>query len=87
MKNKETHECNSTNTYDCYYNNNNNCNNNHYTYTYTHIQGIAAVERDGYAALQELGGTPVTEVFTAGGGARNEMWTSMRQRMLGVKTR
>jgi D-ribulokinase len=51
------------------------------------LQGIAEVERAGYKALQELGASPVREVLTAGGGSKNDMWTKMRQRMLGVPTR
>ena len=51
------------------------------------LQGIAEVEREGYRALQDLGATPVKEVLTAGGGAKNDMWMMMRQRLLGVSTR
>jgi sugar (pentulose or hexulose) kinase len=50
------------------------------------LQGIAEVERAGYQALADLGATPVTEVLTAGGGAANDMWTRLRQRLLGVPT-
>lgn len=66
-----------------------NLSNYEYRRVYLHciLQGIANVEKLGYAALQDLGASPLVEVMTAGGGARNSMWTSMRQRMLGVPTR
>lgn len=51
------------------------------------LQGIARVESKGYQALAELGATPPTEVLTCGGGAVNDMWMRMRQRLLGVPTR
>lgn len=34
--------------------------------------------------LKELGATAVEAVFTAGGGAQNEKWTMIRERVLGV---
>jgi len=34
--------------------------------------------------LKELGATQVEEVFTAGGGARNEKWIKIRERVLGL---
>ena len=48
------------------------------------IEGVASVERDGYAALQSLGAPRPTRVFTAGGGASNGAWTKIRSTMLGV---
>ncbi|CEM37977.1 unnamed protein product [Vitrella brassicaformis CCMP3155] len=51
------------------------------------LQGIASVEVAGYAKLKKLGGAPkaaVRRVFTAGGGAQNDVWRRMRERMLGV---
>jgi len=51
------------------------------------LQGIADVERSGYEALVSLGATPPTEVLTCGGGARNDMWTRLRARLLGVPVR
>ncbi|KAJ1421571.1 hypothetical protein B484DRAFT_332645, partial [Ochromonadaceae sp. CCMP2298] len=50
------------------------------------LGSIALVERRGYDALEELGATPVRQVLTAGGGARNDMWTAMRGRVLGRET-
>jgi len=51
------------------------------------LQGITNVERDGYKALAELGASTLVEVFTAGGGAKNNMWMKMRERYLGVPTK
>jgi sugar (pentulose or hexulose) kinase len=48
------------------------------------LQGISDVERDGFLALGSLGASPTepVQVWTCGGGSRNDMWTSMRQRRL-----
>lgn len=51
------------------------------------LLGISDVERLGYEALRNLGATPLAYVKTAGGGARNEKWRLMRERMLGVPVR
>ncbi|CAM0871053.1 unnamed protein product [Alopecurus aequalis] len=51
------------------------------------LESIARIEADGYKLLKELGATAVVEVFTAGGGARNEKWTAIRERVLGVPVR
>ena len=48
------------------------------------LEGIAAIEAQGYARLQELGAPALTRVLTAGGGAANPAWTRIRQRLLGV---
>jgi D-ribulokinase len=48
------------------------------------LEGIARIEAQGYRLLQELGATPLTQVYTAGGGAQNEVWMRMRSRLLGV---
>lgn len=34
--------------------------------------------------MKELGATPVDEVFTAGGGSKNEKWIKIRERVLGL---
>lgn len=34
--------------------------------------------------LKELGATEAVEVFTAGGGAKNDKWIKIRQRILGL---
>lgn len=51
------------------------------------LEGMAAVEAVAYAKLAELGATPVAEVVTAGGGAKNQVWTALRRRALGVPVR
>ncbi|CAN6197562.1 unnamed protein product [Urochloa humidicola] len=51
------------------------------------LESIARIEAKGYNLLRELGATAVEEVFTAGGGAQNDKWTAIRERMLGVPVR
>ncbi len=48
------------------------------------FEGIAKIEAHGYQLLAELGATPLTSVYTAGGGAQNPVWTRIRQRYLPV---
>lgn len=48
------------------------------------FEGIAAIEKAGYSRLQEFGAPPLKRVFTVGGGARNEAWRLIRERVLGV---
>jgi sugar (pentulose or hexulose) kinase len=48
------------------------------------LVGIARIEALGYQRLQELGATPLTRVYTAGGGAKNSTWQKIRQRYLKV---
>ena len=47
---------------------------------------MARVEAEGYAALASLGASPLRRVLTSGGGAKNDVWSAMRERMLGVPT-
>ena len=51
------------------------------------LEGIARIEARGYALLAELGANPLVEAFTAGGGAGNTTWQTLRQRLLGVPVR
>ena len=51
------------------------------------LDGIARIEARAYALLAELGATPLTQVLSAGGGAKNIAWTAIRQRLLGVPVR
>lgn len=51
------------------------------------LMSISKIEKDGYNALKLLGASPLTEVFTAGGGSKNPMWTQMREGLLGVPVR
>lgn len=48
------------------------------------LEGICEIERVGYAALQDLGAPILKRVFTAGGGAKNQAWTQIRENTLGV---
>jgi D-ribulokinase len=48
------------------------------------LESIARIEARGYQLLQELGATNLTKVYTAGGGAKNSVWSAMRQRYLKV---
>jgi sugar (pentulose or hexulose) kinase len=51
------------------------------------LEGIARIEAHGYQLLQELGATPLTSVLSAGGGAHNPAFTTIRARLLGVPVR
>lgn len=46
------------------------------------LEGIARIEAMGYQQLQTLGSSPLRQVITAGGGAKNPQWTAIRQRYL-----
>ncbi|MCA1979890.1 MAG: FGGY-family carbohydrate kinase, partial [Thiobacillus sp.] len=48
------------------------------------LESLARIEAQGYALLTELGANPLARVETAGGGARNAVWTRIRARRLGV---
>lgn len=48
------------------------------------LEGMAKIEAQGYRLLQKLGASPLTQVYTAGGGAKNLAWTKIRQRSLQV---
>jgi len=48
------------------------------------LESIARIEARGYQLLQQLGATPLTRVYTAGGGAKNPTWTKIRGRHLKV---
>lgn len=48
------------------------------------LQGLSRIEAAGYTKLAELGGDPVKQVITCGGGAKNQAWALIRQRLLGV---
>ena len=48
------------------------------------LESIARIEGRGYELLQELGATPLTKVYTAGGGAKNQVWSEIRKRYLKV---
>ncbi len=48
------------------------------------LESIARIEALGYQLLQQFGATPLTRVYTAGGGAKNPSWQKIRQRHLQV---
>jgi len=48
------------------------------------LEGLANIEARGYRKLAELGASPLRSVASAGGGARNDAWTRIRERRLGV---
>lgn len=48
------------------------------------LEGIAGVEALGYRRLAELGATPLRTLRTVGGGAANEAWTRIRERLLKI---
>lgn len=48
------------------------------------LEGIAAIEAEGYQLLNKLGATALTKVYTAGGGAKNENWSRIREKYLQV---
>eukprot|EP00898_Chlorokybus_atmophyticus_P006443 jgi/Chlat1/67/Chrsp1S03114 len=48
------------------------------------LESISLIEAKGYGLLQQLGASPLQKVYTAGGGAANETWTAIRQRVLKV---
>lgn len=51
------------------------------------LESIARIEAKGYGLLKELGASEANEVFTAGGGAKNLVWTKIRERVLGLPVR
>jgi sugar (pentulose or hexulose) kinase len=48
------------------------------------LEGMAEIERQGYARLAELGAPDLRSIRSVGGGAANPAWTAMRQKLLGV---
>ncbi len=48
------------------------------------LESLARIEAQGYALLQQQGATPLTQVYSAGGGANNPTWTQIRARHLRV---
>ncbi|MEW5861395.1 MAG: FGGY-family carbohydrate kinase [Cyanobacteriota bacterium] len=48
------------------------------------LESIARIEARGYQLLQQLGSTPLTRIYTAGGGAKNPTWKTIRARYLQV---
>lgn len=53
-------------------------------FLYGLLDAMARIEAEGYQKLSELGAKRLTQVCTAGGGAQNKVWQTLRQRRLGV---
>jgi len=51
------------------------------------LESIARIEAQCYGAIVERGGARPRQLFTAGGGARNETWAAIRTRVLGIRPR
>jgi sugar (pentulose or hexulose) kinase len=49
------------------------------------LEGIGKIEKFGYMTLNSLGCDRITTITTAGGGAANEEWTQIRERILGCR--
>lgn len=48
------------------------------------LESLARIEAQGYRLLIDLGATPLLKVESAGGGAQNDTWSRIRQRLLNV---
>ena len=48
------------------------------------LEGLAAIEQQGYRLLAELGAPYPQKVLTVGGGAKNAAWTQIREQRLAV---
>lgn len=48
---------------------------------------MSRIEALGYQKLQDLGSDQLTCVYTAGGGAKNPLWSEIRQRYLKVSVK
>lgn len=51
------------------------------------LESMARIEAEGYQLLQSFGASPLQCVYTAGGGAKNQIWSAIRSRHLGVPVR
>ncbi len=49
------------------------------------FESMSRTEATAYKLLEELGATPVREIRTAGGGARNDKWLALRRREIGLE--
>jgi sugar (pentulose or hexulose) kinase len=48
------------------------------------LEGLTAIERQGWQRLRQAGAPPLERVITLGGGARNPQWRHLRQQSLGI---
>jgi sugar (pentulose or hexulose) kinase len=51
------------------------------------LESMARIEARGYKLLQELGVSPIQRIYTVGGGAKNKIWTKIRDRNLQIPMR
>ena len=51
------------------------------------LESLAQIEAQGYRLLEACGASSLQQVLTAGGGAKNQVWTRIRQRLLQVEVR
>ncbi len=54
------------------------------TFLHGLLEGIARIEALGYQKLEALGASQLKQAFTAGGGAKNETWRQIREKLMGV---
>lgn len=48
------------------------------------LESMARIEAQGYGLLKDLGASSVQQIYTAGGGANNPVWTKIRDRNLQI---
>ncbi len=48
------------------------------------LESMARIEAQGYQLLQVLGASPIQQIYTAGGGAKNQAWSKIRDRYLQI---
>lgn len=48
------------------------------------LESMSRIEARGYKLLQDFGADKLTKVYTAGGGAKNQVWSEIRKQYLGV---
>ena len=48
------------------------------------LESMSRIEARGYELLQEFGADKLTKVYTAGGGAKNQVWSEIRKKYLEV---
>ncbi|NJL49383.1 MAG: FGGY-family carbohydrate kinase [Leptolyngbyaceae cyanobacterium SM2_5_2] len=54
------------------------------TFLHGLLLGIARIEKQGYRLLEKLGASPLRQLYTAGGGAKNLTWQTIRANLLQV---